>query len=501
MKKLMIKIVVLWAVVFVLCLIARSIMGNVYTVYLPVHDDKTQLGEIRILDRDGTGTDSDGEFSSVLSIENAEIRDGRFQATFRAMKEGRTCYEVTDKDGKVLTQLYFRVGKLHTVWFENTMGFTGDFIVVAGLAAACLLTAFFMIRFFVNSRGASLFSYTVMYVIGFSIFVLSFGLLMLFLTFRRIFLPVQYFTYSSYSMIAFAGFVFLMVTCPLVVLFAVLMMISNIELLRHERKRFANVLGIFISLILIAGEVIANFLYHYEFTGSQLQWRVHLVVINVFATCFVYFECMLFGAVICGIRAARQTPDRDKDFIIILGCGFRKDGSLTPLLKGRVDNAVRFWRAQRDENGKTAVLIPSGGQGPDEVMPESEAMSRYLETECSIPPSCILRRSSLRSRGLTWNQRFSSPQQTIMYLGAVSGRPSPACRRKGSAAGPSGGSGPMPSSGSASAFCGTASRWSCFSWSCSLDFLLCFLCLSYEEWIFRTDKTCSPFDPPLSFML
>ena len=405
MKKLMIKIVVLWAVVFVLCLIARSIMGNVYTVYLPVHDDKTQLGEIRILDRDGTGTDSDGEFSSVLSIENAEIRDGRFQATFRAMKEGRTCYEVTDKDGKVLTQLYFRVGKLHSVWFENTMGFTGDFIVVAGLAAACLLTAFFMIRFFVNSRGASLFSYNVMYVIGFSIFVLSFGLLMLYLTFRRIFLPVQYFTYSSYSMIAFAGFVFLMVTCPLVVLFAVLMMISNIELLRHERKRFANVLGIFISLILIAGEVIANFLYHYEFTGSQLQWRVHLVVINVFATCFVYFECMLFGAVICGIRAARQTPDRDKDFIIILGCGFRKDGSLTPLLKGRVDNAVRFWRAQRDENGKTAVLIPSGGQGPDEVMPESEAMSRYLETECSIPPSCILKET--KSVNTYQNMAFS----------------------------------------------------------------------------------------------
>jgi uncharacterized SAM-binding protein YcdF (DUF218 family) len=76
------------------------------------------------------------------------------------------------------------------------------------------------------------------------------------------------------------------------------------------------------------------------------------------------------------------------DYILILGCGFRKDGTLPPLLRGRVDRAIAFWKDQK-EKGKTAILVPSGGQGPDEVMPEAEAMRRYLAAE-GIPEEYIL---------------------------------------------------------------------------------------------------------------
>ena len=87
---------------------------------------------------------------------------------------------------------------------------------------------------------------------------------------------------------------------------------------------------------------------------------------------------MLIGAAVCGLLAAKHVPSADRDFIIILGCLFRKDGTLTPLLRGRVDRALDFWRDQQAQTGKSAVLVPSGGQGPAEVMPEAEAMRRYL---------------------------------------------------------------------------------------------------------------------------
>jgi uncharacterized SAM-binding protein YcdF (DUF218 family) len=87
---------------------------------------------------------------------------------------------------------------------------------------------------------------------------------------------------------------------------------------------------------------------------------------------------MLTGAIICGIRAARQNPAPDKDFIIILGCWFRQDGSLPPLLKGRADKALEFWHMQKEETGREAIFIPSGGQGTDEPMPEAEAVRQYL---------------------------------------------------------------------------------------------------------------------------
>jgi len=98
---------------------------------------------------------------------------------------------------------------------------------------------------------------------------------------------------------------------------------------------------------------------------------------------------MLIGAAACGLLAAKHVPSGDRDFIIILGCGFRKDGSMSPLLRGRVDRALAFWRDQQSQSGRTAVLVPSGGQGSDETMPEAEAMRRYL-VEQGVPGDKIL---------------------------------------------------------------------------------------------------------------
>ena len=40
----------------------------------------------------------------------------------------------------------------------------------------------------------------------------------------------------------------------------------------------------------------------------------------------------------------------DKDFVIILGSKIKDNGELTPLLKGRVDRAIRFGKEQFDSS-------------------------------------------------------------------------------------------------------------------------------------------------------
>ena len=52
---------------------------------------------------------------------------------------------------------------------------------------------------------------------------------------------------------------------------------------------------------------------------------------------------MLIGAVAAGLLTAGYVPEPDRDFMIILGCGLNKDGTPTPLLKGRIDRALRFF--------------------------------------------------------------------------------------------------------------------------------------------------------------
>jgi uncharacterized SAM-binding protein YcdF (DUF218 family) len=61
-----------------------------------------------------------------------------------------------------------------------------------------------------------------------------------------------------------------------------------------------------------------------------------------------------------------------------LGCQIKKDGTLTPLLKGRVDKAIEFRNKQLAETGKDLIFVPSGGKGVDEVISEADAMKNYL---------------------------------------------------------------------------------------------------------------------------
>ena len=87
---------------------------------------------------------------------------------------------------------------------------------------------------------------------------------------------------------------------------------------------------------------------------------------------------MFLATTLCAYNATRYRPGYDRDYIIILGCGIRRDGSLTPLLKARVDAALDFEKEQFDKTGKHAIFVPSGGQGDDEIISESQAMTNYL---------------------------------------------------------------------------------------------------------------------------
>ncbi len=71
--------------------------------------------------------------------------------------------------------------------------------------------------------------------------------------------------------------------------------------------------------------------------------------------------------------------------MIVLGCGIRKDGTVTPLLKGRLDAAIRWY----EQGGRQARFIVSGGQGKNEVTSEAAAMKQYLLSQ-GIPEDKII---------------------------------------------------------------------------------------------------------------
>ena len=113
---------------------------------------------------------------------------------------------------------------------------------------------------------------------------------------------------------------------------------------------------------------------------------------------------MMLGTIAAGAIAARYEPEKNKDYIIVLGCAIRRDGTPTPLLRGRLDRALNFARAQERQTGKAPVFVLSGGQGADEVISEAECMRRYLAEQGVSEERMILEDQSADTAE---NMRFS----------------------------------------------------------------------------------------------
>ena len=378
MKRAAKQMAVIAGILLVLCVIYRLTKKNTYYAVIPLGPGTTQEEELQI-EAEGPGILVDGM---------PQVRDGYIRVPVRPGEKGESILKVTDRDGREIARHEMEVGRDRTVYDRETGGFTGDTAVMAAFSLFCLLLGAIMAGNFFRVRGPDFFDYMSLYFSGFSIFALVTGVVMLNLTVRHMADPAGFSMMNAYSAISSASWHFMMVTAPLVICFAAAMVVSNIALLRHMTPRIQNILGLGIGLMIILGEAFGWLLFRKDLSGPEWVGMAENTFQNVYATVFAYFECILAGAVICGLKAPRMTAARDKDFIIILGCGFRKDGTLPPLLRGRADRAIAFWRKQKEENGREAIMIPSGGQGKDETMAEAAAIRNYL-LEQGIPENVI----------------------------------------------------------------------------------------------------------------
>ena len=381
-------------ILVLICLVCRVAVGNTYVAHLPVRVARPVEGGMR-LSIDEAGVVEAGEPQRRGDYVRIPIRPGQ---------PGEVMLSVGDDVDSYVASSFFRVGPLGTIYDVSSGGFTGDWIVLFAVTFFFLAVTFLMLRFYRRTKGPAFYSYATIYAVGFGLFCLVTGLNLLNIALRHVVSPGSFSMLSAYGAISGAGWQFVMLTAPFMLCFALAMAVSNVELLRHEHFRPQNVLGIGAALLLIAGEALCFWLASRNFMGSEWEYRVRNTLENSYATVFSYFECMLLGAIVCGLKAARHVPAQDRDCLVILGCRFRKDGTLPPLLRGRVDRAIEFWRAQKAATGREALLIPSGGQGPDESMPEAEAMRRYL-VEQGIPEERI--RPEVRSRNTYENMEYS----------------------------------------------------------------------------------------------
>ena len=271
------------------------------------------------------------------------------------------------------------------------------------LALYFLAAAVLLIRAFFRQIRYNLYSYNTIIYFGFALFSVSIALTygLMFANSKDI--PAENILPNILSWLLGSAKTYTFFTFPFLFLFSVALVISNLSLIRHEGFRPVNLLGIALALCLVGGEAFLYFR-DYAVSGSVREVMLYDLLTNLLAAIYLYFECMLLGTVVADVLAARHEPEKNKDYIIVLGCAIRKDGTPTPLLRGRLDRALAFANAQETETGKAPIFVLSGGQGADECVSEAECMRRYL-TEQGVPEDRMILED--RSTDTAENMTFS----------------------------------------------------------------------------------------------
>ena len=254
------------------------------------------------------------------------------------------------------------------------------------------LTAVFvmLLKAFVGQIRYNPYSYNTIYYISFALFDLSVILsqMMIISFLFRGMMPVEHLLATMFGYLVSSAQTFMIYSLPFIMVFSIGLFVSNIMLIRKEGRSFVNLLGMILAVLMISGELILIFGNGY-YSGSEQEVMIHEILFNVFSAVYLYYECMIIGTIISMLIVISWKPAYDQDFIIILGCSLMPDGTPTPLLKGRIDIALQFYRKQLAETGKAPVFIPSGGQGSDEANSESQAMKTYLLAQ-GIPEENII---------------------------------------------------------------------------------------------------------------
>ncbi|WP_128430760.1 YdcF family protein [Streptomyces cyaneus] len=181
-----------------------------------------------------------------------------------------------------------------------------------------------------------------------------------------------------------------------VIVLAFFLIANGVQMVRKEGLRPANLLSGLAGLGILGCVALALTAYD---TDSTPLWHMAGAAILVAGYVSFLFLSFLVYAFLYGRLAFRQ----DVDFVVILGSGLIGGSRVPPLLASRLERARAVYE-QQAARGTPPVLITSGGQGPDEDLPEAHAMADHLATR-GVPGDHVLRED--RSRTTEENLRFS----------------------------------------------------------------------------------------------
>ena len=209
----------------------------------------------------------------------------------------------------------------------------------------------------------------------------------------------------------------LLVTAGILLLVPMFLIHNGIVMYKNEGHSLANMLSLLFGLVIGAGEIATIYIL---LTGTRTdiarRYETVSVVSQVISLSVIYlsvsFLIFMFYSVFLMIIPRR----RDFDYVIIHGAGLIDGNKVSKLLAERIDKAIEVYR----KDPSPTILIPSGGRGKDELIPEAAAMAAYLR-ERGIPEKDIIMedRSTTTLENLKFSKEIIDSREGRKYTALV----------------------------------------------------------------------------------
>lgn len=365
MKKDIKRFLILTIILLLISISTIKLLGNTYTTKYKLTSDNYKLSIA-------------GDTNSIKILDKKVIND-EYIIKIKGIKPGKVFISINYGDTETLKVFY--IHKSNVITDNNYFGYsTGSEVLPISISIILIYSIILLIKRYRKSIKENIYQYKNIAYLGIIIFLSTFVIsnLISIMNYQGIYGTVDK-TISSMSNVSFILF-------PIAFITFILVTISNIKLIIKEGFSLRNLLGLFLGIFICILTLLPNYIYNI----LQTSQKINIYNLNGpgpyiynFLESFVYLtvsylECVLLGTIVIAIKSIKKKLEYNKDYIIILGCKIRKDGTLTPLLKGRVDKALEFRNKQLEETKKDLIFIPSGGKGNDEVISESEAIKNYL---------------------------------------------------------------------------------------------------------------------------
>lgn len=186
----------------------------------------------------------------------------------------------------------------------------------------------------------------------------------------------------------------------------VIFFIEGIKMIRHEGIKSSNLLSMLFSLVLYM------YLAVWPMIGNIKKNTLGTILYIIIGFSAVYvLSLMAMYSLSAILNLIHLKKARNADYIIVLGCGIIGN-RVTPLLAARIERGIELLQYNPD-----AALILSGGQGPGEDIPESEAMAAYAVDHGADAERIIMEKRSVSTEeNLLFSRKLMDKQEPKIII-------------------------------------------------------------------------------------